>query len=79
MPGSLESPVDFEKWPRLCSRDFTGLSAGSLQVFLEVKMSSRTGKTRNARKVRQARKGKARKRKDQNKGTTPKFPIHLDG
>ena len=41
-------------------------------------MSSRTGKTRNARKVRQARKGKVRKRRQQNKGTTPKFPIHLD-
>jgi hypothetical protein len=41
-------------------------------------MSSRTGKTRNARKVRKARKGKARKRAQQNKGTTPKFPIHID-
>ncbi len=39
-------------------------------------MSSRTGKTRMARKVRQARKGKVRKRKEQNKGTTPKFAIH---
>jgi len=39
-------------------------------------MASRTGKTRMARKVRKARKGKARKRKEQNKGTTPKFPIH---
>jgi hypothetical protein len=42
-------------------------------------MSSRTGKTRNARKVRNARKGKERKREQQNKGTTPKFPIHIDG
>ena len=40
-------------------------------------MSSRKGKTRNARKVKQARKGKARKRKQQTKGTTPKFPIHI--
>jgi len=43
----------------------------------EVFMASRTGKTRMARKVRQARKGKARKRKEQNKGTTPKFSIHI--
>ena len=49
-----------------------------LRFVLEVIMSSRTGKTRNARKVRQSRKGKARKRKEQNKGTTPKFPIHID-
>lgn len=41
-------------------------------------MVSRTGKTRMARKIRQARKGKARKRKEQTKGTTPKFPIHQD-
>jgi hypothetical protein len=39
-------------------------------------MASRTGKTRMARKVKQARKGKARKRREQNKGTTPKFPVH---
>jgi hypothetical protein len=39
-------------------------------------MASRTGKTRMARKVKQARKGKTRKRKEQTKGTTPKFPIH---
>jgi hypothetical protein len=43
----------------------------------ETIMASRTGKTRMARKVRQARKGKARKRAQQNKGTTPKFPIHI--
>jgi hypothetical protein len=42
-------------------------------------MTSRMGKTKNARKIRKARKGKARKRREQNKGTTPKFPIHLDG
>ena len=41
-------------------------------------MSSRTGKTRSARKIKQARRGKVRKRKQQNKGTTPKFPIHID-
>jgi len=39
-------------------------------------MASRTGKTRMARKVKQARKGKTRKRKEQNKGTTPKFAVH---
>jgi hypothetical protein len=41
-------------------------------------MPSRRSKTNNARKIRKARKGKARKRREQNKGTTPKFPIHLD-
>lgn len=39
-------------------------------------MASRTGKTRLQRKTRRSRKGKVRKRKEQNKGTTPKFPIH---
>jgi hypothetical protein len=39
-------------------------------------MASRTGKTRMARKVKQARKGKVRKRREQTKGTTPKFAIH---
>lgn len=41
-------------------------------------MSSRTGKTRNARKTRRHNKGKTRKKDQQNKGTTPKFPIHID-
>ena len=41
-------------------------------------MPSRMMKTKTARKIRKARKGKARKRAEQNKGTTPKFPIHLD-
>lgn len=41
-------------------------------------MSSRTGKTRNARKTRAHNKGKPRKKDQQNKGTTPKFPIHID-
>ena len=40
-------------------------------------MPSRMNKTKNARKIRKARKGKARKRREQNKGTTPKFPIHI--
>ena len=41
-------------------------------------MPSRMMKTKTARKIRQARKGKTRKRKEQNKGTTPKFSVHLD-
>ena len=41
-------------------------------------MVSRTGKTSMARKIRKARKGKTRKRKEQNKGTAPKFAIHQD-
>ena len=41
-------------------------------------MPSRMMKTKTARKVRKARKGKVRKRKEQNKGTTPKFSVHLD-
>ena len=41
-------------------------------------MASRTGKTRNARKARRHNKGKPRKRREQNKGTTPKFPIHQE-
>ena len=40
-------------------------------------MPSRMSKTAMARKIRKARKGKARKRKEQNKGTTPKFAIHI--
>jgi hypothetical protein len=35
-------------------------------------------KSKTARKIRKARKGKARKRAEQNKGTTPKFPIHIE-
>jgi hypothetical protein len=30
-----------------------------------------------ARKVKIARTGKRRKRRQQNKGTTPKFPVHI--
>jgi hypothetical protein len=41
-------------------------------------MPSRRMKTKIARKIRKARKGRVRKRKEQMKGTTPKFPIHLD-
>jgi hypothetical protein len=35
-------------------------------------------KSKTARKIRKARKGKPRKRDQQNKGTTPKFPVHID-
>jgi hypothetical protein len=41
-------------------------------------MSSRTGKTRNARLTRRSNKGKKRKKEQQNKGTTPKFSVHID-
>lgn len=41
-------------------------------------MASRTGKTRLQRKTRKSSKGKKRKAQQQNKGTTPKFPIHQD-
>jgi hypothetical protein len=44
----------------------------------EIAMPSRMMKTKTARKIRQARKGKTRKRKEQNKGTTPKFSVHID-
>jgi hypothetical protein len=40
-------------------------------------MASRTGRTRMQRKVRRARKGLKRKKIVRNKGTTPKFPIHI--
>jgi len=40
-------------------------------------MPSRRMKTKIARKIRKARKGKARKRDEQNKGTTPKFAVHV--
>ena len=41
-------------------------------------MPSRRMKSKTARKIRKARKGKPRKRLEQNKGTTPKFPIHFE-
>lgn len=41
-------------------------------------MTSRTGKTRNARITRKHNKGKPRKKEQQNKGTTPKFSIHIE-
>jgi hypothetical protein len=34
-------------------------------------------KTKIARKIRKARKGAKRKKQMRNKGTTPKFPIHI--
>jgi len=40
-------------------------------------MSSRMAKTKVSRRLSQARRGKARKRYQRNKGTTPKFPIHI--
>jgi hypothetical protein len=55
-----------------------GLNLFSYLPELETAMPSRMMKTKTARKIRQARKGKTRKRKEQNKGTTPKFAIHLD-
>ena len=54
----------------ICLGGTPGFSGGS--------MPSRRSKSAMARKIRQARKGKARKRAEQNKGTTPKFPIHQD-
>jgi hypothetical protein len=48
------------------------------QVFQRGCMPSRKNKTNMARKIRKARKGKPRKRQEQNKGTTPKFAIHQD-
>lgn len=39
-------------------------------------MPSRTGRTRNIRNTRKHNKGKWRKKQQQNKGTTPKFPVH---
>lgn len=41
-------------------------------------MPSRTGRTRLQRKIRKARKGLRRKKMERNKGTTPKFPIHIE-
>lgn len=40
-------------------------------------MPSRRMKTKTARKIRKARKGAKRKKLARNKGTTPKFPIHV--
>ena len=39
-------------------------------------MASLTQTTKYKRKLRQAKAGKERKRKNRNQGTTPKFPIH---
>lgn len=41
-------------------------------------MPSRMGRTKNRRKLAAKRLGKEGKRDKQNKGTTPKFSIHLD-
>lgn len=41
-------------------------------------MPSRRMRTKIQRKVRKARKGAARKKEARNKGTTPKFPIHVE-
>ena len=39
-------------------------------------MASLTQTTKYKRKLRRAKAGKERKRKNRNQGTTPKFPIH---
>ena len=39
-------------------------------------MASLTQTTKFKRKLRKAKAGKERKRKNRNLGTTPKFPIH---
>ena len=41
-------------------------------------MPSRKYRTNLQRKIRKARKGAKRKKMERNKGTTPKFPIHLE-
>jgi hypothetical protein len=65
-------------YSRLLTR--LGVSATFADSFRKVffNMSSRTGKTRNARRVRRHNKGKPRKKEQQNKGTTPKFSVHID-
>jgi hypothetical protein len=40
-------------------------------------MPSRRMRTKIQRKVRKARKGAKRKKMERNKGTTPKFSIHV--
>lgn len=40
-------------------------------------MPSRRGRTKLQRKTRRSRKGLKRKKTERNKGTTPKFPIHV--
>ena len=40
-------------------------------------MPSRRMRTKIQRKVRKARKGAKRKKMERNKGTTPKFSIHI--
>jgi hypothetical protein len=41
-------------------------------------MPSRKYRTNLQRKIRQRRKGLKRKKTERNKGTTPKFPVHID-
>ena len=40
-------------------------------------MPARGARTKNRRKKKPVSRGKARKKKEQNKGTTPKFPVHI--
>lgn len=40
-------------------------------------MPSRRMRTKIQRKTRKATKGLKRKKRERNKGTTPKFPIHV--
>lgn len=41
-------------------------------------MPSRRMRTKIQRKTRRSTKGQARKKLARNKGTTPKFPIHIE-
>lgn len=41
-------------------------------------MASRGGKSSNVRRRKLARRGKDSKRARDNKGTTPKFPVHVN-
>jgi hypothetical protein len=39
-------------------------------------MPSRGSRTKNRRRAKLTTRGKVRKKKEQNKGTTPKFAVH---
>lgn len=41
-------------------------------------MASHTKQTKKRRQLRRARMGRERKRREQNQGTTPVFPIHTE-
>ncbi|MGE0614569.1 MAG: hypothetical protein AB7P04_02925 [Bacteriovoracia bacterium] len=41
-------------------------------------MPARGNRTKNRRRNKYSARGKTRKKREQNKGTTPKFPIHAD-